>query len=101
MHHPMSQASVSYCIKDVTNALNHLLVFAKLLDLLFLRNARMGLPGVIGFIDGTIIRITPPPRPNVYYFSRKGSTSLNVMIVSIPLLLTIFNVLWIKSTVLK
>ncbi|XP_026289152.1 putative nuclease HARBI1 [Frankliniella occidentalis] len=90
MHHPMSQASVSYCIKEVTNALNHPLVFTRFVRFplthaerlaLVDRNARMGLPGVIGLIDGTIIRITPPPKPNVHYYSRKGSTSLNVMIV--------------------
>ncbi|KAK3921617.1 Putative nuclease [Frankliniella fusca] len=29
MHHPMSQASVSYCIEEITNALNHPLVFTR------------------------------------------------------------------------
>ncbi|KAK3921620.1 Putative nuclease [Frankliniella fusca] len=90
MHHPMSQASVSYCIGEITNALNHPLVLTRFVRfplthaerlMLIDRNARMGLPGVIGLIDGTIIRITPPPRPNAHYFSRKGSTSLDVMIV--------------------
>ncbi|KAK3924084.1 Putative nuclease [Frankliniella fusca] len=90
MHHPMSQASVSYCIEEITNALNHPLVFTRFVKFpltraerhaLIDRNAQMGLPGVLGLIDGTIIRISHPPGPHLHYFSRKGYPSLNTMIV--------------------
>ncbi|KAE8744189.1 hypothetical protein FOCC_FOCC009197 [Frankliniella occidentalis] len=90
MHHPMSQASVSYAVEEITAALNHPLVLTRFIHFpathaervaTMEKNARRGLLGVLGLVDGTIIHITPPPRPNQHYYSRKGFTSLNDMIV--------------------
>lgn len=42
-----------------------------------------GFPGVIGFVDGTHIRIISPRQEQKHlYLNRKGFYSLNVMIVS-------------------
>ena len=42
-----------------------------------------GFPGVIGCVDGTLIRIMKPPSDYAAYFSKKGYFSLNALIVSI------------------
>ena len=46
----------------------------------FLNN--FGIPGVIGCVDGTHINIIRPHKNEHHFFNRKGSHSLNVMIVS-------------------
>ncbi|KAK3910179.1 Putative nuclease [Frankliniella fusca] len=88
--HTMSQASVSYAIEEVTAALNHPQVLTRFIRFpsthaergaKIERNSHLGLPGVLGLIDGTIVRITHPPRPHQHYYSRKHSPALNVMIV--------------------
>ncbi|KAK3930990.1 Putative nuclease [Frankliniella fusca] len=44
-------------------------------------NSRLGLPGVLGQLDGTLKPIFPPQKPNQHYYNRKWFTSSNVMIV--------------------
>ena len=48
------------------------------------RNAHLNLPRVLGIIDGTLVNIVPPKRgiDRRAYWSRKGTPSLNVQIVS-------------------
>ncbi|KAK3929502.1 Putative nuclease [Frankliniella fusca] len=90
MFHTMSQASVSYSIQEVTQALQHPLILKTFIRFPSThaervekteRNARLGLPGVLGIVDGTLIRITHSPKPHQHYFSRKHFVSLNAMIV--------------------
>ncbi|XP_052122515.1 putative nuclease HARBI1 isoform X2 [Frankliniella occidentalis] len=89
-HHLLSQAAVCNAIEEVTNALNHptiLTTFVRFPATHIERAAsievssRLGLPGVLGLIDGTLVPIFPPRRPNQHYYNRKRFTSLNVMIV--------------------
>lgn len=47
----------------------------------FYRN--FGIPGVIGCVDGTLIKIMKPPTDHSVYFSRKGHYSLNAMMVCV------------------
>ncbi|KAK3923111.1 Putative nuclease [Frankliniella fusca] len=87
----LSQSSVSNAIRDVTNALNSHDILMRFIhfpttlqerNLVINRNARLGLPRVLGFIDGTLIKIHSPSGPDKYvYRSRKGYTALNVQIV--------------------
>lgn len=42
---------------------------------------QFGIPGVVGCVDGTLIKIMKPPSDHSVYFSRKGHYSLNAMIV--------------------
>ena len=48
---------------------------------------KFNFPGVIGFVDGTHIRMKCPEKTDVLnpelYYNRKGYHSINVMIVSI------------------
>ncbi|KAK3929853.1 Putative nuclease, partial [Frankliniella fusca] len=45
------------------------------------RNNRLGLPGVLGMIDGTLAPICPPQKSNQQFYCRKGFTAINVLIV--------------------
>ncbi|XP_065356335.1 putative nuclease HARBI1 [Calliphora vicina] len=42
---------------------------------------KFGIPGVVGCVDGTLIRLTKPPSDHALYFSRKGHYSINAMMV--------------------
>ena len=44
---------------------------------------KTGFPGVIGCVDGTHINIIRPNRNEHHFFNRKGTHSLNVMMVCI------------------
>lgn len=46
----------------------------------FLQN--FGIPGVVGCVDGTHIRITKPHKDPSLFYNRKGYFSINAMIVS-------------------
>lgn len=54
-----------------------------------------GIPGVVGCIDGTHVRIIAPAQNAHLYYNRKGNYSLNVMLVSYSLFpnLTIWEIL--------
>lgn len=45
--------------------------------------SKFGMPGIIGCVDGTHIRIMKPPSDHAAYFNRKGYFSLNAMMVGI------------------
>lgn len=41
-----------------------------------------GIPGVVGCVDGTLIKLVKPPSECSIYYSRKGYFAINAMIVS-------------------
>lgn len=43
---------------------------------------KFGIPGVIGCVDGTHMKIMRPPEDAALYFNRKGVYSINAMIVN-------------------
>lgn len=43
---------------------------------------KFGIPGVIGYIDGTHIAIISPATDEEHFFNRKGFHSINTMLVS-------------------
>ncbi|KAI4455537.1 hypothetical protein MML48_9g00013212 [Holotrichia oblita] len=92
----VSQSSVSRCIKEVVNGLNHPNIFnefvkfpGNLRDLDTLRRMfyeQYNFPGIIGCIDCTHIAIFPsrvedPEYPEHLYLNRKGYHSINVQLV--------------------
>ena len=87
----LSQASVSRCVKKVTEALNRRMLQREIsfpspdeypnIKRQFMENS--GFPGMIGAIDCTHVLIIAPPEPHEpSYVNRKGLHSLNVQLVS-------------------
>ncbi|KAE8741499.1 hypothetical protein FOCC_FOCC012958 [Frankliniella occidentalis] len=90
INHPLRQTSVSKAIGEVTDIFNEPYILTRFIHFpssnaertaCIERNSRLGLPGVLGLIDGSLVPIFPPPKPNHHYYSRKGRNSLNAMIV--------------------
>ncbi|KAE8743700.1 hypothetical protein FOCC_FOCC009651 [Frankliniella occidentalis] len=107
IHHPLSQSSMVKNIEEITNLLNHPTILPRFvrfpwtneeraahIETTFIvhiscvvlikidfRNSRMGLPGVLGLIDGTLIPIFPPTKPNQHYYCRKRFTAINAAVI--------------------
>ncbi|XP_052126357.1 uncharacterized protein LOC127750015 [Frankliniella occidentalis] len=91
IHHPLSQSSMVKNIEEITNLLNHPTILPRFVRFPWTNeeraahietNSRMGLPGVLGLIDGTLIPIFPPTKPNQHYYCRKRFTAINAAVVS-------------------
>lgn len=89
----VSQKSASRFIREITEALNHPEVLGRFIHfpvtqeeraVVIRRNEQLGMPRVLGFIDGTLISIVPPPHgmERQSYYCRKGFTAINAQIVS-------------------
>ncbi|KAK9679340.1 DDE superfamily endonuclease [Popillia japonica] len=100
-HLSVSQSSVSRCIHEILDTLNHPEVFNQhvkyphnLQELADLRQqfyAMYGMPGIIGCIDCTHVAIVPPPRndernPEHIYVNRKNYHSINNQLICSPML---------------
>ncbi|XP_052124358.1 uncharacterized protein LOC127749606 [Frankliniella occidentalis] len=90
VNHNIAQGTVSKCVKEITNALNHADILTRFIHLpdtieerniVIDRNALLGMPKTLGYVDGTLVKIVPPPRPNQHYRCRKGYPAINVLIV--------------------
>lgn len=90
----LSQASVSRCVDDVIEALQHwehLVKFPTTEEELMIEKQRFlnlpnGFPGIIGCIDCTHVGIVAPPTndphfPGILFYNRKGFYSFNVQII--------------------
>ncbi|KAJ8721093.1 hypothetical protein PYW08_006558 [Mythimna loreyi] len=86
--HNVSQTTVSRAVRQVTEALNSILlqyvIWPKHVqdqNKIKTQFHKFGIPGVLGCIDGTHIAILRPVEHEERYFNRKGYHSLNVMII--------------------
>ncbi|KAJ8914147.1 hypothetical protein NQ315_016225 [Exocentrus adspersus] len=96
LNHAVSQASVSRCIQQVTDAFNTPNIFNDNIhlprnvdELVRVRNKfyeKYNFPGVAGCVDFTHVAISPPVMndnmyPEVVYVNRKGYHSINVQLI--------------------
>ncbi|GBP06348.1 Putative nuclease HARBI1 [Eumeta japonica] len=87
----MAQCTVSNCIREVTDALNHPAIVQKYIKFPLNPEERnkikkefyeeCGIPGVIGCIDCTHVAIIKPSNHEERFFNRKHYHSLNVQII--------------------
>ncbi|CAI6376070.1 unnamed protein product [Macrosiphum euphorbiae] len=92
----LSQASVSRCLTEVTEALNNYQIMnkyihfpANMLELNIVRRGfydKYSIPGIVGVVDGTHIAIVPPNSedelyPEHIYVNRKGYHSINTQLI--------------------
>ncbi|KAK3921619.1 Putative nuclease, partial [Frankliniella fusca] len=88
VNHNLGQGTVSKAVKEVTDIFNHpdvLITFIRFPDTAEERNAMIQryvyCQCTLRYVDGTLVNIVPPPRPNQHYRSRKGFAALNVLLV--------------------
>lgn len=92
MRNGLSKASVMRFVVMVTSAIVHNLghlirfpdsfsILRRLADSFYMRS---GIPGIIGAIDGSHIRVHPKKRNQVYYINRKGFCSVILSAVVDP-----------------
>ncbi|KAK3918410.1 Putative nuclease, partial [Frankliniella fusca] len=88
----VSQTSVSRFVREITDALNHPDVLTNFIKFpltaeerapIIARDERLGMPRVLGFIDGTLIRLTQLPHDveRQAFFCRKGYLALNCQVI--------------------
>ncbi|XP_052125102.1 putative nuclease HARBI1 [Frankliniella occidentalis] len=86
------QTTVSRSVKEITNALNHEEILNRFIRFpltreerapIILRNERLGLPRVLGFMDGFLLRLSylPHDAERQSFFCRKGFTAFNNQII--------------------
>ncbi|XP_034239382.1 uncharacterized protein LOC117644222 [Thrips palmi] len=86
------ESSVSRFVREITDALNHPDVLTRFIRFpltaeerapIIARNERLGLPRVLGLIDGTLVRLSQLPHDieRQAFFSRKGFLALNVQVI--------------------
>ncbi|KAK3931738.1 Putative nuclease [Frankliniella fusca] len=89
----VSQSSVSRYVKKITNVLNHPEILTRFIKFpltaeerapIIARNERLGMPKTLGFIDGTLVRLSQLPHDNERqaYYSRKGFLALNCQVAT-------------------
>ncbi|KAK3926352.1 Putative nuclease [Frankliniella fusca] len=88
----VSQSTVSRIIREITTAFNHPHILSRFIRfpltqeeraVVIQRNERLGMPRVLGVIDGTLLRLSYLPRneERQSFYSRKGFLSLNNQII--------------------
>ncbi|KAK3920899.1 Putative nuclease, partial [Frankliniella fusca] len=88
----VSQTSVSRCVREITAALNHDEILTRYIrfpmtreerEQIIQRNEQLGLPRVLGLIDGFLVRLSnlPHNRERQSFYCRKGYLALNNQII--------------------
>ncbi|KAE8738516.1 hypothetical protein FOCC_FOCC016007 [Frankliniella occidentalis] len=86
------QTTVSRCVREITTALNHPEVLSNFIKFpvtqqerleVIQRNDQLGMPRVLGVMDGFLVRLSNLPRDNERqsFYGRKGFLALNNQII--------------------